>query len=198
MSVQSVGLFICIRLTDFIACCLSGHLETLSVFSGVMDCCAVWVCARMRQLRKCPNALVHGPSLHMQYSASAILCSLSASIHVSGSECQSALPVLSLRVCRLHRGGTKGAALRAGALAHVTSYLPEEDYVESPSTPGAAALSPQAAAHTQRGVDYEFGKAFDRQDADKYFGGMISESNPSTLCASVHVCSCMWHCTELR
>ena len=191
MSVQSVGLFICIRLTDFIACCLSGHLETLSVFSGVMDCCAVWVCVHMRQLRKCPNALVHGPSLHMQYSASAILCSLSASIHVSGSECQSALPVLSLRVCRLHRGGTKGAALRAGALAHVTSYLPEEDYVESPSTPGAAALSPQAAAHTQRGVDYEFGKAFDRQDADKYFGGMISESTPLR---SVRLCMCAAAC----
>jgi len=191
VSVQSVGLFICIRLTGFIACCLPGHLETLSVFSGVMDCCAVWVCARMRQLRKCPNALVHGPSLHMQYSASAILCSLSASIHVSGSECQSALPVLSLRVCRLHRGGTKGAALRAGALAHVTSYLPEEDYVESPSIPGAAALSPQAAAHTQRGVDYEFGKAFDRQDADKYFGGMISESTPLR---SVRLCMCAAAC----
>jgi len=143
VSVQSVGLFICIRLTDFIACCLSGHLETLSVFSGVMDCCAVWVCVHMRQLRKCPNALVHGPSLHMQYSASAILCSLSASIHVSGSESQSALPVLSLRVCRLHRGGTKGAALRAGALAHVTSYLPEEDYVESPSIPGLLLSAPK-------------------------------------------------------
>ncbi|DBA81363.1 hypothetical protein WJX79_002588 [Trebouxia sp. C0005] len=79
-----------------------------------------------------------------------------------------------LTATRLQRGGAKGAALRAGALAHVTSYLPEEEYIEGPSASGAAALSPKAAAHTQRGVDYEFGKAFDRQDADKYFGGMIS------------------------
>ncbi len=59
--------------------------------------------------------------------------------------------------------------------------------MESPSTPGAAALSPRAAAHTQRGVDYEFGKAFDRQDADKYFGGMISEST-SLRCARPCMC----------
>ncbi len=99
-----------------------------------------------------------------------------------------ALSALSVCVCRLQRGGTKGAALKAGALAHVTSYLPEEDYMESPSTPGAAALSPRAAAHTQRGVDYEFGKAFDRQDADKYFGGMISES---TSLRCVRLCTCL-------
>ena len=102
------------------------------------------------------------------------------------SASQPALLVLSQHVCRLQKGGTKGAALRAGALVHVTSYLPEEDFTESPSTPGAAALSPRAAAHTQRGVDYEFGKAFDRQDADKYFGGMISES--TSLCCA---CPCM-------
>ncbi len=99
-------------------------------------------------------------------------------------------------MCRLQRGGTKGAALRAGALAHVTSYLPEEDYMESPSTPGAAALSPRAAAHTQRGVDYEFGKAFDRQDADKYFGGMISEL-PSLYAVSVCACVQLLHSSIL-
>ena len=103
-----------------------------------------------------------------------------------------------MRVCRLQRGGTKGAALRAGALARVTSYLPEEDYMESPSAAGAAPLSPRAAALTQRGMDYEFGKAFDRQDADKYFGGMISESTSLrcvrlSMCASVHVCNCYRH-----
>lgn len=97
------------------------------------------------------------------------------------------LPALSVCVYRLQRGGAKGAALRAGALAHVTSYLPEEEYIEGPSASGAAALSPKAAAHTQRGVDYEFGKAFDRQDADKYFGGMISESI-SLRCE--HLCMC--------
>lgn len=100
-------------------------------------------------------------------------------VHVNAADVQGmlvsvcALSALSVCVCRLQRGGPKGAALRAGALVHVTSYLPELDYMESPSTPGAA-------ARTETGVDYEFGKAFDRQDADKYFGGMISES--TSLC----------------
>ena len=33
-------------------------------------------------------------------------------------------------------------------------------------------LSPKALSRAHTTVDYEFGKAFDKQDADRYFGGM--------------------------
>ena len=82
--------------------------------------------------------------------------------------------------------GNKGSVLRAGALAHATSYMPEEEPTDSPSALIPAALSPRAATRTQRGVDYEFGKAFGRQDADKYFGGMISKPTPCTPCLCTH------------
>ena len=64
--------------------------------------------------------------------------------------------------------------------------MPEEEPLDSPSALLPAALSPRAATRTQRGVDYEFGKAFGRQDADKYFGGMISKSMPCTPCLFAH------------
>lgn len=64
--------------------------------------------------------------------------------------------------------------------------MPEEEPLDSPSALIPTALSPRAAARTQRGVDYEFGKAFGRQDADKYFGGMISKSMACTLCLFTH------------
>ena len=39
------------------------------------------------------------------------------------------------------------------------------------------------------GVDYEYGKVFGKQDADKYFGGMLGESTtcPAVHCPKIHV-----------
>lgn len=89
-----------------------------------------------------------------------------------------------MRVCRHQRAGTKGAGLRAaGALITTASYLSEEDSAGSLPEPSTFALSPKAASQARMGVDYEYGKVFGKQDADKYFGGMLGEL---TTCPAVH------------
>ena len=83
----------------------------------------------------------------------------------------------------MQRAGGRSPALRAGALVPTLSTFPPEGFAEDKEGSSAAAsplaLSPRAVA--PRRVDYEYGKAYDKQDAAKYFGGMQGEKS-SFLC----------------
>ena len=63
--------------------------------------------------------------------------------------------------------------MKAGTLAHAISFFPEDDAASTSSVEAPpAALTPKALAHARTAMDYEFGKVFDKHDADRYFGGM--------------------------
>lgn len=66
--------------------------------------------------------------------------------------------------------------MKGSNLLHAITFFPEDVPAEpassASSVSSAAAFSPRPLVHARSAVDYEFGKAFDRQDADKYFGGM--------------------------
>lgn len=89
-------------------------------------------------------------------------------------------------VCRLQRAATKAAALKATNLSRTVSFFPEVDTASLPaSEQDPATFSPRALSHAHTGTDYEFGKAYDKQDADRYFGGLYlyvrAVTIPSTL-----------------
>ena len=66
--------------------------------------------------------------------------------------------------------------MKGSNLLHAISFFPEDTAADTAfpasSVSSAAALSPRALVHARSAVDYEFGKVFDKQDADRYFGGM--------------------------
>ena len=76
-------------------------------------------------------------------------------------------------MCRVQRAATKAAGLKAANLLRSISVLPD-GVAASPDVPeqGPPMLTPKALSRAHTTVNYEFGKAFDKQDADSYFGGM--------------------------
>ena len=81
-----------------------------------------------------------------------------------------------LALCRVQRPGTKAAGLKAANLLRSISFFPG-DTAASPAASeqeqeGPAVPTPKTLTCAQTAVDYEFGKAFSQQDADRYFGGM--------------------------
>lgn len=66
--------------------------------------------------------------------------------------------------------------MKATNLLHSISFFPG-DTAASPAASeqeqgGPTLPTPKALTRAQTAVDYEFGKAFNQQDADRYFGGM--------------------------
>ena len=83
-------------------------------------------------------------------------------------------------MCRVQRAGTKAAGLKATNLLRSISLFPDDAAASSDmSEQGPPMLSPKALSRAHTTVDYEFGKAFDKQDADNYFGGMRGVSRHS-------------------
>ena len=75
-------------------------------------------------------------------------------------------------MCRLQKAGARAAGLTATSLLRTISYFPDHDQAAAAPDQGPATSSPRALSHAHTTVDYEYGKAYDKQDAERYFGGM--------------------------
>lgn len=86
--------------------------------------------------------------------------------------------------CRLQRAATRAGPSKVTNLSRTISFFPE-DGAASPAAleQGPASFVPRALSRAHTGTDYEFGKTYDKQDADRYFGGMrgVSVCSHSSL-----------------
>ncbi|KAL3134162.1 hypothetical protein ABBQ32_008577 [Trebouxia sp. C0010 RCD-2024] len=78
-----------------------------------------------------------------------------------------------LPASRLQRAATRAAPSKVTNLSRTISFFPEDEAASpAASEQGPASVIPRALSRAHTGTDYEFGKAYDKQDADRYFGGM--------------------------